>query len=88
MHEIGAQEFADWGADPVFFLHHGQLDRLWWMWQAEDPENRVRKLSGNKGAGGTGDDELSRVLDFGGLAPGVAVEQILSTEAEILCYVY
>ena len=30
----------------MFFLHHGQLDRLWWMWQVADPENRVRKLPG------------------------------------------
>ncbi|KAF2730278.1 Di-copper centre-containing protein [Polyplosphaeria fusca] len=74
--------------DPVFFLHHGQLDRLWWMWQAADPDNRVRKLLGRKGAGGREDEELSRVLDFGDLAPGIAVEQILNTEAEVLCYVY
>jgi hypothetical protein len=58
------------------------------MWQAADPENRVRKLSGKKEAGGKEEDELSRVLDFGDLAPGVAVEQILSTEAEVLCYIY
>ncbi|KAJ9365699.1 hypothetical protein DTO280E4_668 [Paecilomyces variotii] len=26
--------------DPVFFLHHAQVDRMWWMWQAIDLKTR------------------------------------------------
>ncbi|KAJ5738634.1 tyrosinase central domain protein [Penicillium malachiteum] len=32
--------------DPVFFLHHAQVDRMWWMWQFMDLENRRYALSG------------------------------------------
>lgn len=27
--------------DPLFFLHHTNLDRLWWKWQQASPENRT-----------------------------------------------
>ncbi|KAF9872022.1 hypothetical protein CkaCkLH20_10654 [Colletotrichum karsti] len=27
--------------DPIFFLHHAQVDRLWWRWQREDPAARL-----------------------------------------------
>lgn len=27
--------------DPVFFFHHSQLDRLWAIWQQQDPTNRI-----------------------------------------------
>ncbi|OOF98341.1 hypothetical protein ASPCADRAFT_205583 [Aspergillus carbonarius ITEM 5010] len=26
--------------DPVFFLHHAQVDRVWWSWQLLSPERR------------------------------------------------
>lgn len=27
--------------DPLFFLHHTNLDRLWWDWQRVDPDART-----------------------------------------------
>jgi tyrosinase len=27
--------------DPLFYLHHGWLDSLWWKWQTLDLENRL-----------------------------------------------
>lgn len=27
--------------DPLFFLHHTNLDRLWWNWQQVDPDTRT-----------------------------------------------
>ncbi len=27
--------------DPIFYFHHAMLDRLWWIWQMQDPDNRV-----------------------------------------------
>lgn len=27
--------------DPAFFLHHGNIDRTWWLWQMQDPATRI-----------------------------------------------
>lgn len=32
--------------EPFFWLHHGQVDRHWWIWQNQDPENRVQQYAG------------------------------------------
>lgn len=36
--------------DPIFYLHHGQVDRMWTVWQALDPKNRFGKVSGTSTA--------------------------------------
>lgn len=33
--------------DPVFYLHHGYLDRLWWEWQSRDLSTRLTEIGGN-----------------------------------------
>lgn len=32
--------------DPVFYLHHSFVDKLWWDWQERDPENRMYDIGG------------------------------------------
>ncbi|KUI61095.1 Tyrosinase [Cytospora mali] len=32
--------------DPLFFLHHANLDRLWWIWQQADLSSRLNEMSG------------------------------------------
>ncbi|KAL2142548.1 hypothetical protein VTI28DRAFT_1051 [Corynascus sepedonium] len=33
--------------DPAFYFHHGMLDRVWWIWQMQDPANRVHAVPGS-----------------------------------------
>ncbi|KAK1752742.1 hypothetical protein QBC47DRAFT_349568 [Echria macrotheca] len=33
--------------DPIFYLHHTWLDRLWAKWQLVDPEVRLKDIGGN-----------------------------------------
>ncbi|KAH9478235.1 Tyrosinase P [Psilocybe cubensis] len=33
--------------EPLFFLHHANLDRIWWNWQIMDPDQRLADMSGN-----------------------------------------
>ncbi|KAI0477569.1 hypothetical protein GGR56DRAFT_673936 [Xylariaceae sp. FL0804] len=33
--------------DPVFFLHHTNLDRLWWQWQSANLTARLTDMGGN-----------------------------------------
>lgn len=32
--------------DPLFYLHHTWLDKIWWDWQAKDRANRVKDIGG------------------------------------------
>jgi tyrosinase len=75
--------------DPVFFLHHAQLDRLWWRWQQVDPWRRVGGSPG-KGIAESSKEKASErdILAYGGLAPDVLVDEIVATESDVLCYRY
>ncbi|KAK8118461.1 uncharacterized protein PG998_003087 [Apiospora kogelbergensis] len=33
-------------ADPIFFLHHSNVDRAWWSWQTRDLARREKDMSG------------------------------------------
>ena len=74
--------------DPVFFLHHSQLDRLWWIWQHADAS---RKDAYNGPVSSSSNDtaaRLSDTLSLGDLAPEVNVGDIIDTEGAVLCYRY
>jgi tyrosinase len=32
--------------DPIFYLHHAYLDRLWWQWQQADEASRLTAIGG------------------------------------------
>ena|SRR5436190_12168929 len=34
--------------DPVFYLHHAQIDRLWTIWQGQDAKERLFQVGGTK----------------------------------------
>lgn len=74
--------------DPVFFLHHTQLDRLWWTWQQRDPQNRKWQYRGLAAHNFTDPASLTDVIPMGGLAPDIKVAEIIDTESDLLCYIY
>ncbi|KAL5380133.1 hypothetical protein DPSP01_007936 [Paraphaeosphaeria sporulosa] len=37
-------DFYSSPGDPLFWFHHGMVDRVWWIWQMQDPENRMNVL--------------------------------------------
>ncbi|KAL8713748.1 MAG: hypothetical protein Q9220_002274 [cf. Caloplaca sp. 1 TL-2023] len=84
--------------DPIFWLHHTQIDRLWWMWQQRDPQRREEEMYGGKARKDAEDDTatLEDELEFGDLLPrekgvGVKVRDVMSTisdSREGLCYTY
>ncbi|KAF7864306.1 uncharacterized protein EAF02_010274 [Botrytis sinoallii] len=75
--------------DPIFFLHHTQIDRLWWEWQKVDPERRLRDYGGKAGTiESTREASIDDLLHVGSLGRTIAVSEIMSTETEILCYIY
>ncbi|KAG0134204.1 hypothetical protein HOY82DRAFT_577371 [Tuber indicum] len=59
--------------DPLFYLHHTFLDRVWWQWQEKDLANRVRDIAGyttgSKPESGFVPATLDDELDMKGVIP-------------------
>lgn len=81
----------------MFWFHHGMLDRIWWIWQMQDPDNRVDLIPGtaampmgpmkNRRAGNPGDS----VVDLGWTAPPVKLSELndqLGGNGGQFCYIY
>ena len=84
---------SDCHTDPIFFLHHTQIDRLWWLWQQVDPEKRNYEYSGirtqDQFDGVTPPEaELDDWLPMRGLVADLQVKDLMVTESELLCYTY
>lgn len=77
--------------EPLFFLHHAQVDRLWTLWQKANPQKRnteyVGNLPGADDTKGPFDASLDDMLPpFGNLIDPVPVRDVMDTEAGDLCY--
>lgn len=78
-------------ADPVFFLHHTQVDRLWWIWQQKNPTIRSQEYNGptvNFKHNNSGVASLDDMLYMGGLGKAVQVRDVMRTDTDLLCYRY
>lgn len=76
----------DVSLDPIFYLHHAQLDRLWFLWQRKDAGHRQREYTGRTDTSNAA--SLEDLLVLGGLAPDITVSQVMDTEGAELCYRY
>ena len=78
--------------DPLFYLHHGWIDRLWWAWQSQDPTNRLYQLGGyttqSEPKSGWVNTTLNYTLYSYNILPNVTVGQVMDTEGGYLCYNY
>ena len=93
---MGAQGFDFFAcpSDRAFFLHHGQIGRLWWPWQMKDPKNRIYGKNALFGTGSilnlppSPNTTMADVLDFQVLRTNREVRAVLSAEAGPFCYRY
>ncbi|KAF2017739.1 Di-copper centre-containing protein [Aaosphaeria arxii CBS 175.79] len=84
-------------AEPGFWLHHGQLDRHWWMWanylekdlktRASQYEGGTNWMNPNSAKGKPTDAQWLDVVAPTG-KNGIASNQMFSTTAGPFCYVY
>ncbi|KAK5654651.1 hypothetical protein OQA88_6972 [Cercophora sp. LCS_1] len=80
--------------DPIFFLHHTQVDRLWWIWQQADKSRTsayegFHRLPPNAPEGEHGPPvTLNDALSMGELAPKGIVSDFMDTRNANLCYEY
>ncbi|RXW13831.1 hypothetical protein EST38_g12026 [Candolleomyces aberdarensis] len=59
------------GIDPLFYLHHANLDRIWWVWQQADRKNRLTDIWGPTTQNGPTQVTLDFDMDFPALGPNV-----------------
>ncbi|KAJ6504088.1 tyrosinase, partial [Mycena vitilis] len=83
-----ADRFSSPG-DPIFYLHHAFLDKLWWQWVGMNFSSRVTEISGRLTADPpysnvTLDSELG-MMEF---APTVTVKEVMDIRNDLLCYMY
>ncbi|KAH8901345.1 Di-copper centre-containing protein [Thozetella sp. PMI_491] len=73
--------------DPIFYFHHAMLDRLWWIWQMQDPENRLNAVVSLGGGAPAG-----RKIDLKWLIPDVIpvleAHDGLGGQKGAFCHVY
>ncbi|KAI5364067.1 putative tyrosinase copper-binding domain, di-copper centre-containing domain superfamily [Septoria linicola] len=79
--------------DPVFFLHHAQVDRLWWEWQQQNPKKRNAEYAGIRTQDhfdGTKPPAagLADVMYMRGLAEDLPVKGYTTTQSKRLCCKY
>ncbi|PGH01133.1 hypothetical protein AJ79_08004 [Helicocarpus griseus UAMH5409] len=79
--------------DPIFHMHHANLDRLWWSWQMRDAEARLTDISGpifmmdydNLQGGNV---TLDFPLTLGVNAENITVRETMDIKGGYLCYDY
>ncbi|RYP05075.1 hypothetical protein DL765_009954 [Monosporascus sp. GIB2] len=63
--------------DPIFFLHHVQIDRLWYLWQQANPEVRNTDFGGPITRASTAPDTtLEDLMPFFNLTADIKVSEI------------
>ncbi|KAI5843810.1 hypothetical protein DFP73DRAFT_550358 [Morchella snyderi] len=81
--------------DPVFYLHHANLDRVYWLWQSQNLAARLLDISGSvELLGTTGPNvTLDFQIEMGPLAKNITVRNLMDIEGLAagtgpLCYKY
>lgn len=87
--------------DPIFFMHHTNVDRLWDTWQRMDWPARRNDIGGPDtqyaypfnffGDRDYHNITLDYAMDFGNLIPGkqyVRVKEVMDTQGGRFCYTY
>ncbi|KAH6838461.1 hypothetical protein B0I37DRAFT_316553 [Chaetomium sp. MPI-CAGE-AT-0009] len=75
--------------DPIFFLHHTQVDRLWALWQQEDPDARNMAYAGPKTQdANTTEATLDDIMPFMGITEDIKVSEVMEIHTPRLCYTY
>ncbi|KAK3689474.1 hypothetical protein B0T22DRAFT_480684 [Podospora appendiculata] len=77
--------------DPIFWLHHAQVDRLWAIWQNLAP-NRTYQVWGtgtNFNSPPSPNVTLDSLIDFGGvISAPKPIREVVSTIDDVHCFIY
>jgi tyrosinase len=79
-----------YSTEPLFYLHHANLDRVFWKWQQMDLKTRLNQVGGPvvpfdySGRNVT----LDFQVNIGKLAGNATLQDLLNTQGKTLCYTY
>jgi tyrosinase len=76
--------------DPAFWLLHGMIDRVWYIWQSQDLPNRMQVIAGQTNMfGGGAISKLTDNITITQVAKAVyPMSNLMSTVDGPFCYVY
>ncbi|RDW58940.1 tyrosinase family protein [Aspergillus mulundensis] len=88
-----AGDFFASPGDPVFYLHHSAIDRVFWTWQNLAPRERTFVVEGPTILPGLGiENPANATLDdvqyFDVLAEDRTIRELLDTTSGPFCYIY
>ncbi|EOA91605.1 uncharacterized protein SETTUDRAFT_40621 [Exserohilum turcica Et28A] len=85
-----AGDAANSPAEPLFYMHHCNVDWIFWKWQHKDWPKRQHEVAGNAVANDyTGRNvTLDFTVNLGNLAGNVTLGDLLDTQGNTLCYTY
>lgn len=75
-------------AEPVFYMHHAQIDRTWWIWQNLDPANRINQYSGPTVVFDetSPPGKLTDILPMGNLGTSRPAKDVMDTTVSLTIY--
>ncbi|TEB22149.1 Di-copper centre-containing protein [Coprinellus micaceus] len=87
---IGGEMKNVWSSpgEPLFFLSHMNLDRMWWHWQWRDYRKRLYYIDGPSTVNGTDNVTLDFVMDFPRISSNVTIRDVMDLTKEPNCYTF
>jgi len=73
--------------DPIFYFHHASVDRLWWIWQMQEPDTRVNAQV-SLGGGTNKNRNIDLKWLMGDVIPVLEAHDGLGGHKGAFCHVY
>ena len=78
--------------DPLFYMHHSFLDKVWWDWQKRDFTKRLTEISGYETAvrpsTGWVNASMNSKLYMYDIVPNATIGELMDTRGDRLCFEY
>ncbi|MBW0462316.1 hypothetical protein O181_002031 [Austropuccinia psidii MF-1] len=77
--------------EPMFWVHHSMIDRVWWIWQNQELDERIMQVAGTLTMYNIPPSRkatLDDLIDLGYNAPAIPMRDMTSTTNNSLWYIY
>jgi tyrosinase len=75
-------------SDPLFYMHHTNIDRIWWRWQEASPERLYEVDGPTSVAPPYGRLTLGYPLKMGNVGRTLPVRDVMDIRKKPSCYTY